>query len=1068
MSIEDHNKKNAQPGPSQPRPAGLAGAMPTLRQEPTPLQILETLPSLILETTAPPQEESSGTLLTDSVLMPMPQDTSPEQPVPPLLQADLPPLQPAGPRHSDKIGEMRTILRPEPAPDLSRPPPSSQPALPSVAALQTAPMTLPQLSRPAPLPTLQTSSPPPPNLQGAGTLPPAPRPSEITPRRAPAGRSLAAASQMQTLITELPAQDATPLTVPPPKVDLDRTNMMDRPALPVAKGDDLSSTAILKTPLLEAAITDTSATKPAATEHTEIRPIFQRFSSTQVISRTTGTGRLRESLLSPRLLLTLLGLLVVGGGSWLGYSYYQRASQQAAQVQDAHNAFNAALDHGRLSDFVAAEASLRKLIDSQPTEQNARSARALILAAARYEFGGGPQLSDGTDWEVAAQSASRQSESEHSAAAEAALAFAALAQADSPGTLQHANLLAQSPPSDEFALPRGLVGYLQSQAALLAGRDDEALSSLQQVVQAQRLPLWQRRLGYLQLRRGQLAEASATLQAVLREQPDLIGATIDLALLRGLSGDHAAQATAKQTLLGLMEPPRSGPELCGPSERARATLLLAELTLASDPMARAEARALLHKAQALVPTGDLLLLEEVARAQVGIGDNATAATLQKQVLARLPDRRRSRLLLAQALLATGLGTEADSILAPLTSGPTMRDAEATVLKGQALLLQSDTLAAQKLTRLLLANPGLPAAVRYDTQLLSAQVFLTLQEPLSARRVLEPLLKLAVSPVVEGKTPQPTREQKLSVQVLSAQTLLALRPPQQSEARALLESVVGQAPERADARLLLGRLLRELGAWSPAEQQLSAALRMDERSIPVRRELAMLLMLRGDFAKARELYTELLKDEQDAELVLAAARAERLDGAPDLALQTLAKLKRSRGELTTKHDEALLAERAKILLALERHTEAVSLLQPLMSDLLQLRSTALASLLISAHLALAEPPQKQAELLKARAVLTQVQQLKKRVPPPPWSPDTSLQLAEVQLLLAEGNKQTAGTQLTALVGSIHSRPPGTSATSDELLLNKQAEKLLVTLKGPLPATKPATTTAAMKNAPGNRR
>ena len=120
------------------------------------------------------------------------------------------------------------------------------------------------------------------------------------------------------------------------------------------------------------------------------------------------------------------------------------------------------------------------------------------------------------------------------------------------------------------------------------------------------------------------------------------------------------------------------------------------------------------------------------------------------------------------------------------------------------------------------------------------------------------------------------------------------------------------------------------------------------------------------------------------------------------------------------------------------------------------------------MALAEPPQKQAELLKARAVLTQVQQLKKRVPPPPWPLDTSLQLAEVQLLLAEGNKQTAGTQLTALVGSIHSRPPGTSATSDELLLNKQAEKLLVTLKGPLPATKPAAATTAMKSAPGNRR
>ena len=421
-------------------------------------------------------------------------------------------------------------------------------------------------------------------------------------------------------------------------------------------------------------------------------------------------------------------------------------------------------------------------------------------------------------------------------------------------------------------------------------------------------------------------------------------------------------------------------------------------------------------------------------------------------------------VLAQALLAQNQGNEAVTVLEPLTApgdsgGKQVNpggDFEAQVWRAQALLQLNDTLEAQRLTRRVLGSSGLPTSVRNRAQLLLARIYLRLQEPAAARRALEPVMRQTssdsapTSPTAPATTPATTpdsvtsSEQQLDAQLLWAQALLAAKPPEQSEARALLEAVVGRAPERVEARLMLGRLLRELHEWGQAEQQLSAALRTDDHYTPARRELAALLMQRGDFAKAHALYRELVKEEQDADLLLAAARAERLDGAPEQGLTTLGGIKRSRGEVLTKHDEPLLAERARALLALDRCGEAEVLLQTPGSDLQWLKRPTLTALLIRSQLCAAAGPQKTLWLTQARSLLDRTQ--------PAWRTDPDVRLAEAELLVAEDKPQAARPVLEALIASLQTVPP--TSVGEETALRQQAERLLAPLPPAGAASAPA--------------
>lgn len=788
---------------------------------------------------------------------------------------------------------------------------------------------------------------------------------------------------------------------------------------------------------------------PVEHDATAIRQVFQRFGPADprakgrpaAVSEERATVQ-RSGVLS-KLLVGLLAVGAVGAGGWFGTNWYLRQQQVRQLASTARTSYEATFEHGRLADFVQAEAQLRKLGDAVVTDETPRQARALLLNAARFEFGGGPPIAADSDWEQESLGAVRLIETEPGALAQATLVFSALAQGDLPTAEKHLELLqGASTGEGRYRLPNGMVDYLASQVALLAGREEQAVLALQRAVQKQRLAMWQRRLGYVLLRSGRDEEAIVALTAAQSRQEDLVGAQIDLAYARGRSGKAEQLAEAKQALQGLVEAPQGAPDPAGRAEHARAALWLADLTLRADPQARAAARELLTKAQTLAPPSDVLFQEELAQARLRIGDGEPAAAIARELVTRLPQRRTSRILLARALVAAKQGSDALTALGPLIEGKDKAakgalDAEAQLLRAQALFLTHDTLAAQQVTRqIIAATPG-GSSEHVGAQLLAGELFLKLGEPVSARRSLEPLVRQLDKLKEGGEGGKPaggsrtSHEQRLHIQLLWARTLLAMRPPQQAEARALLESVVAASPDNAEAHYLLGRLLRELGVLGPAEQQLTAAVRDDDHLTSARRELAGLLMLRGEFGKAHELYTELLKAEKDNELLIAAARAERLDSAPEKALTTLLNVHRQTGEIAGKFDEELLAERARALLLVERGGEVVNLLGGPAGDLGQLKKPTLVALLIRAHVSLAEGSQQKPELAAARALLGKL--------PKPMLPDFDVRLAEAELLRAEGKRADSAQVLNALVASLQTLPP--TSSGEETALRQHAQRLL---------------------------
>lgn len=778
--------------------------------------------------------------------------------------------------------------------------------------------------------------------------------------------------------------------------------------------------------------------------------------------------------------------LVIGGSGWATGTWLLERRRQAELADQSREAIAAAHKHGRIADFAAAEAKLRRLLAKQSTDGAVLAARALVLAEAQYELGGAERIegvsqstdgsksaatgtepkrsaaagsasspeSDKSDksgdaasqanapatWASEAQAAARQAEGEVTAAAYSAQILAALAVSDLKNAERVWERLQALPPesdghSELAPLPPGWRAYLASQVALLAGREEEAKASLTDAVSKSPLPLWRRRLAELLLQRGRSEDALAQLQAAEKDQADHCGVQVDLASLKVRKASGAAQRQALQALQEFSSPPRSGDEPCGKGDRARAALSSAELLLDIDPAARGDARAALEKARAVFGSDDAIAGDRLAAAWLRTGDARLAQEQCQSTLSHVPSRRKTRLLLAEAQLRLNQGGEALRTLEPLLAATNAsgEDGEAALLKARVLLALNDTLEAQKLARKLLATTSYSPLVRAGAQRVLARVSLILGEPAVARRTLEPLVRQMMAPAAADAA---LRDEQLDTQILWGEVLLSVRPAESNEARAILEAVVTRAPERIEARLLLGRLLREMQEWGQAEQQLTAALRTDDRHPGARRELAGLLMQRGDYAKAHGLYQELLKEEQDAELLIAAARAERLNGSPEPALNTLGTVKRGRGEGTGKYDEALLVEKARALLALDRCGDAQNLLKPLLPDLTQLKRAALPALLIRSTLCAALPGERAAAAMQARAVLQRL--------PQPWRADVDVRLAECEILAATGNIFAARLGLTALLASLQTIPP--TSIGEEAALRQHCQKMLERLPG----------------------
>lgn len=583
-------------------------------------------------------------------------------------------------------------------------------------------------------------------------------------------------------------------------------------------------------------------------------------------------------------LLLLLGFfLVVTLGTVAGRQARHLRLMRLGEA--AREAAAAARVRGTQKDYRQAAQALQEVLRLDPAHGPSLSGHAYLLAEAAFELG---------EEDEAAGRAVRLVQTETDEAALAAQVYLALLSGDLREAERLALHLSALGPG-----PGPLLPYLRSHVAWLRGQDEEALRLCEQAARERpERVLWQLRLAELLLESGQQARAAQVLQGVRATHPDHPGAQVLLAEVTGLK-DERQRTAAERRLLALIEarpdPPEKDEGGLSALHLIRARLALARLSRAQESEAgllaarahlAAAREALARRTSSLIPlrealAGELLLARESALAQ----------ELAREVVTRAAWRRPARLTLAQALIDRGQGQEAllviDPLIGPLIgplfgplSGPGKdRDEEVLLLKARALLGLDQTLEALQIVKEVLARrEGSGAGTGAGpAQLLHARILLQLGDLPEARQALA------------GADPARRPEARL----LLARILLSERPPQRARARAELEWLVLHGPLLPEARLLLGRLLGEMGHKREGMEQLAAALRIEDQPA-ARRELAALALDAGDAALAREHLDRLLAVAEDNELLLLAARAHRLSGDPAGAQQLLSRVRRDRG------------------------------------------------------------------------------------------------------------------------------------------------------------------------------
>lgn len=578
-----------------------------------------------------------------------------------------------------------------------------------------------------------------------------------------------------------------------------------------------------------------------------------------------------------------------------------RWEQRVAPVRAAADS---ALRRGTLPDLSAAIRGCDELLDIVPADGSALAARALLLAEAVYEFGGPPAPEAMTWLREESRRAVRLVQGERTLEARAAQAYQALHEADLPA-------------AEALAPQSGIAAYLHCQVAWLRGQTEEALRHCTQAAAEQPgRALWRLRLATLLAEVGRSAEATREIGMVLARYPGHPGATLERLLLPD-SGYPGADPQAARVLQEL------APRVASSAERARLHVRLAQLALHKIPGDPAQARKELAAAAALIDPAAVVLRERLAFGWEQARDPAAAEREARQVVQRAPGRPRARLVLAQALLRRGQGDEALQVLAPLVDfAPGAAPAEiheALLLKARALVFLDQTQEAQRVAAAAHARAR-DAVERGDAQLLQAWILLQLGDVNEALTLVLPLVESDPGGICDPAG-GPRCEQGQRAWLLLCQAQLAMRPPQRAAARARLEWLVlhAQPAVAAQARVVLGRLLSEMGQAREAAEQLDAALRVEE--VPgARRELASLLLAQGRADLAQRHCDVLLESAEDPELILMAAQAHRLSGDPAGALRILQRARRG-GD-----DEEVWIERARALLKLGRGAEVVALLR----------------------------------------------------------------------------------------------------------------------------------------------
>ncbi|HUJ58233.1 MAG TPA: tetratricopeptide repeat protein, partial [Kofleriaceae bacterium] len=603
----------------------------------------------------------------------------------------------------------------------------------------------------------------------------------------------------------------------------------------------------------------------------------------------TGVRKMRSKL--QLAVWILVGVVVIGGGVFAGFKI--RAMRLDTQIARERDHASGLAKADTWLGWTAARDSLAKIAAASPTGEN-RAALARARALIAFEFGDG--LAD-------AQAAVDSLGGQGGLDGDLAAAYLALASHD----LRAAKIAADAARSSASQDPDAL--YVAGQAALAEGDVKGALLYLQTAAQKDPRPLYG--VGYARALAAAYSwdDAIATLDKVLKDNPDHPAAVLERASVLAASGRIGPGVQLGLDVHGQLDklvaegtkPALQQTRGVSPAQVAFVNLALARVDYARGDLTTAHGDL---RAAAGVGFDDQGFAEDAIDTLYAIGDLDEARGASQRALQAWPTSRRARLTLAQALIAQGKPSDALDVLAKQPEVIAMPLGQA--VRGQARLAVGDVDGARAdFDAALKKLPNLePALIGL------AGIEIAAGDADSARQLIEP--HVAGTALTAG------------IATAYAATLRqSADPAQRGKAKTILEKVVNgpPGPDVSRAQLELARIDRDLGDFHGARAAYAEAIKTG--NFDARLENGLVAIEDRDAVGGHETLEALLKDSGDKpppNLQLEVARARMLVGDNagaqqllDLAAQspTVAKWKldRERGRLALRRGDLIGAATA---------------------------------------------------------------------------------------------------------------------------------------------------------------
>ena len=576
----------------------------------------------------------------------------------------------------------------------------------------------------------------------------------------------------------------------------------------------------------------------------------------------------------------VFALLLAGGGyyGWTQWIAHQESSASALVAEAEAESFRG--DH---ADLVDAERHLREARGKHPLGTDGPAVLVFTHAQRALEDGAfdagylRPALTRGR--EIGVDEGLLQ-------AADAVLMYA---EGDAEGGARTLAEVEESAPDDPRVLY--LLGRLKQR---LGATDSEEL--LVRATEAEpKLVAAQLALAEAYADDGRPALAAERLEAIARDNEDHLRATL---FGTYLAADEE-EPDAVLARLGELEPRL---EFGAPTDRVLFHLTRARLLRRSGETAQAEEEVeLASRAGATEPRLQAL----VATAARSLGRLTRAQQAATAAVASAPAIPEYRKLLAEILVARDDGVRALQVLSPLSND----DPE---------VLRLGTLAA--------LSVGSPEALAATREAITAHLEAE-EEPSAEMEALAIRVRVALgeSSEVSSEARRLARDNPGDPNVGLALGEVFLAERRADDAIEALTRVVAAAPEEAEGHVLLARAQRMAGQGEEAEASLRRALELRPGQTSARLLLGYVLLDRGKYEEADELYREL----GDAgRSVLLPARLGRVEALLGMGEIEDAKVQFERVRREDRELPSVRSIWARVALADGRPGEAVSALRPL--------------------------------------------------------------------------------------------------------------------------------------------